>query len=327
MEYTHLGTDGAEGQPPVPRHDELRPADDRAGQLRDHGPGARARASTSSTPPTSTAGSKGEGVTEQIIGRWFAQGGGRREKVVLATKVYGEHGRLAERRAPVGARTSATPARTACAACRPTTSTCTRCTTSTASTPWDEIWQAMEMLVQQGKVIYVGSSNFAGWHIAQANEAREGRHFLGLVSEQSLYNLNDAHGRAGGAPRLRGLRPGRDPVEPAGRRAARRRAADKRRGRPRRRRRAEGPARSTAPQLEAYETLCAELGEQPGRRRAGVAAAPTRSSPRRSSARARSSSSTARCARSRSSSTRTRWQELDEIFPGPGGAAPEAYAW
>ena len=35
---------------------------------------------------------KGEGVTEQIIGRWWAQGGGRREKVVIATKVYGAMG-------------------------------------------------------------------------------------------------------------------------------------------------------------------------------------------------------------------------------------------
>ena len=57
------------------------------------------------------------------------------------------------------------------------------------SAPWDEVWQAMELLVARGKVIYVGSSNFAGWHIAQANEAARSRHFLGLVSEQSLYNL------------------------------------------------------------------------------------------------------------------------------------------
>src|SRR5947199_5583334 len=58
------------------------------------------------------------------------------------------------------------------------------------STPWEEIWQAMEVLVQQGKVLYVGSSNFAGWHIAKANEIARSRHFMGLVSEQSLYNLN-----------------------------------------------------------------------------------------------------------------------------------------
>lgn len=56
-------------------------------------------------------------------------------------------------------------------------------------TPWEEIWQAMELLVQQGKVIYLGSSNFAGWHIAAANETAARRHLLGLVSEQSVYNL------------------------------------------------------------------------------------------------------------------------------------------
>jgi len=56
-------------------------------------------------------------------------------------------------------------------------------------TPWDEIWQAIETAVAQGKVLYAGSSNFAGWHIAQAQEAARARHFTGLVSEQSIYNL------------------------------------------------------------------------------------------------------------------------------------------
>ena len=71
------------------------------------------------------------------------------------------------------------------------------------NTPWDEIWEAMEVLRQQGKVLYVGSSNFAGWHIAQAQEAATSRHFLGLVSEQSLYNLLTRCGRARGASRPR----------------------------------------------------------------------------------------------------------------------------
>ena len=57
------------------------------------------------------------------------------------------------------------------------------------ATPWDEIWEAMETLRHQGKILYVGSSNFAGWHIAKAQAAAERRHFLGLVSEQSIYNL------------------------------------------------------------------------------------------------------------------------------------------
>ncbi|HWC44200.1 MAG TPA: aldo/keto reductase, partial [Actinomycetota bacterium] len=131
---------------------------------------------------------QGEGVTEQILGRWFAKGGGRREQVVLATKVFGSMGDW-----PNENRLSALNIRRACEA------SLRRMQTDhidlyqmhhvDRDTPWDEIWQAMDLLVQQGKVLYVGSSNFAGWHIAKANEAARARHSLGLVSEQSLYNL------------------------------------------------------------------------------------------------------------------------------------------
>src|SRR2546422_661695 len=105
---------------------------------------------------------KGQGITEQIVGRWFAQGGGRREKVVIATKVYGT---MADW--PNDRRLSARHIRDACDA------SLRRLQTDHIDlyqmhhidrvTPFDEIWQAMELLVQQGKVIYVGSSNFAGW--------------------------------------------------------------------------------------------------------------------------------------------------------------------
>lgn len=133
----------------------------------------------------------GEGVTEQIVGNWFVQGGGRREKVVIATKVYG---RMAK--APNQERTlSAYHIR------RHVDESLRRLKTDhidlyqmhhvDRTTPWEEIWQAMEVLVQQGKVIYVGSSNFAGWHIARAQEAAKARNFMGLVCEQSLYNLSE----------------------------------------------------------------------------------------------------------------------------------------
>lgn len=134
-------------------------------------------------------GKKGEGVTEQIIGRYFAKGDGRREKVVLATKVYGDMGEW-----PNTSRLSALHIRRAC------DDSLRRLQTDYIDVyqmhhvwrdaPWEEIWQAMELLVQQGKVLYVGSSNFAGWHIVQANEKAKNRNSLGLVSEQSLYNLN-----------------------------------------------------------------------------------------------------------------------------------------
>src|SRR5687767_8329832 len=132
----------------------------------------------------------GEGWTEQIIGRWFAQGGGRREKTVLATKVYGRMGEW-----PNQSRLSALSIRHA------VEESLQRLQTDyidlyqmhhiDRNTPWEEVWQAMEILVRDGKVLYVGSSNFAGWHIAQAQGEAKPRHFMGLISEQSLYNLKD----------------------------------------------------------------------------------------------------------------------------------------
>ena len=117
-----------------------------------------------------------------------AQGGGRRDAIVLATKVYGAMGSGPNERG-----LSAYHIRRACE------ESLRRLQTDhidlyqmhhiDRQTPWEEIWQAMEQLVQEGKVLYVGSSNFAGWHIAEAQANARARHFLGLVSEQSLYNL------------------------------------------------------------------------------------------------------------------------------------------
>jgi aryl-alcohol dehydrogenase-like predicted oxidoreductase len=131
---------------------------------------------------------RGRGFTETIIGNWFAKDPANRDKTVLATKVYGEMERW-----PNFSRLSALNIRRACDA------SLRRLQTDHIDlyqfhhvdrrTPWEEIWQACETLVAQGKIIYVGSSNFAGWHIAQAQAAAQQRNFLGLVSEQSLYNL------------------------------------------------------------------------------------------------------------------------------------------
>jgi aryl-alcohol dehydrogenase-like predicted oxidoreductase len=130
----------------------------------------------------------GEGVTEQIVGRWFAQGGNRREHTVIATKLYGSMGDW-----PNETFLSALNIRRACEG------SLRRLQTDYIDiyqmhhvdrrTPWEEIWEAMEVLRQQGKILYVGSSNFAGWHIAKAQETARRRNFYGLVSEQSIYNL------------------------------------------------------------------------------------------------------------------------------------------
>lgn len=134
-----------------------------------------------------------KGRTEKIIGSWFAKGGGRRDKTVLATKVYGNMGPDGVPAWPNHDKLSALNIR------RAVEGSLRRLGTDhidvyqfhhiDRATPWEEIWQAMDVLVQQGKILYVGSSNFPGWNIARANETAARRSSLGLVSEQCLYNL------------------------------------------------------------------------------------------------------------------------------------------
>ncbi len=131
---------------------------------------------------------KGEGITEQIIGRWFATGGGRRDRTVIATKMYGSMSDW-----PNDTFLSALNIRRACDASLKRLQTdyidLFQMHHVDLNTPWDEIWEAMETLRAQGKILYVGSSNFAGWHIVKAQETANRRNFLGLTSEQSIYNL------------------------------------------------------------------------------------------------------------------------------------------
>lgn len=134
-----------------------------------------------------------KGRTEEIIGSWFAKGASRRDKTVLATKGYANMEGDGRTPWPNHDKLSAVNIR------RSVDASLRRLGTDRIDlyqfhhvdrdTPWDEIWQAMDVLVQQGKVLYVGSSNHAGWHLAQANENAARRGSLGLVSEQCLYNL------------------------------------------------------------------------------------------------------------------------------------------
>jgi aryl-alcohol dehydrogenase-like predicted oxidoreductase len=130
----------------------------------------------------------GEGRTEELLGRWFAQGCGRRDKTVLATKLYFPMDNW-----PNNSKLSALHIRRACDASLKRLHTdyidLYQMHHIDRNTPWEEVWEAFNVLRLQGKVLYFGSSNFAGWHIAQAQEAARSRHFLGLVSEQSIYNL------------------------------------------------------------------------------------------------------------------------------------------
>ena len=267
---------------------------------------------------------RGEGVTEQIIGRWLAQGGGRRDKIVLATKVYGDMGEL-----PNTSRLSAYHIRKACE------DSLRRLQTDhidlyqmhhiDRNTPFEEIWQALERLVQEGKVIYVGSSNFAGWHIAKAQAKAKRRNFMGLVSEQSLYNLTARMIELEVIPAVQDFGLGLIPWSPlAGGLlgGALQKASEGRRASDHVQKRIE----ELKPKLEAYEALCRELGEDP----ADVALAwllhqPAVTAPIIGPRTTDQLKGSLRALEIKLSEETLK--KLDEIFPGPGGAAPEAYAW
>ena len=267
---------------------------------------------------------KGEGVTEQIVGRWFAKGDARRERTVIATKLYGSMSDW-----PNDTFLSALNIRRACE------DSLRRLQTDyidiyqmhhiDRSTPWDEIWEAMEVLRQQGKIIYVGSSNFAGWHITKAQEAARARHFNGLVSEQSLYNLLERTvelevlpacqdyglGVVPWSPLMGGLLGGILRKQREGRSASRQ---------------AQQRLEKWGSQVERFEALCDELGERP----ADLAIAwllhqPAVTAPIIGPRTLEQLDSQLHALEIKLDDKAL--ARLDEISPGPGKPAPEAYAW
>lgn len=264
------------------------------------------------------------GATEEIIGRWLAQGGGRRERIVLATKVYDTMG---ER--PNESRLSAYHILHAC------DDSLRRLKTDRIDlyqmhhvdrdTPWEEIWQAMQQLVQNGKVIYVGSSNFAGWHIAQANDAAAARHYTGLVSEQSHYNLMSRTVELEVIPACRAYGLGLIPYSPLSGGLLAGLTSEKARGR-RRDEETQNSIKQHSGQLETYEALCHELGEKP----ADVALAwllhnPAVTAPIIGPRTLQQLEGSLRALEIEL--TPEVLTRLDKIWPGPNGEAPEAYAW
>jgi len=269
-------------------------------------------------------GARGEGITEQIIGRWLAQGGNRRKKIVLATKVYGQTGDW-----PNMGRLSAYHIRKACE------DSLRRLQTDhidlyqmhhvDRDTPWEEIWQAMEQLVREGKVIYVGTSNFAGWQIATGQQIAQQRNFLGLVSEQSLYNLNARTIELEVVPACRHYGLGIIPWSPlAGGLlgGALQKAQEGRRSSEA----AQKNIEKNRAKLEAYEGFCRDIGEQP----ADVGLAwllhnPVVTAPIIGPRTLDQLQGSLRAMEIKLSDEQMK--ALDAIFPGPGGEAPEGYAW
>lgn len=266
----------------------------------------------------------GEGVTEQLIGGWFEQGGGRRDRTVLATKVNSKMGEW-----PNESKLSALHIKKACEG------SLRRLKTDyidlyqmhhiDRGTPWEEIWQAMEQLVREGKVIYIGSSNFAGWHISQANEAAAARNFMGLVSEQCLYNLSARMAEMEVLPACEGYGLGVIPWSPLASGllgGALKNMSEGRRAQPG----VQEAIEKNRPKLERYERLCAEIGEKP----ADVAlswllANPVVTAPIVGPRTMEQLEGSLRALQIRLSPEIM--AEIDDIFPGPGGPAPEAFAW
>ena len=266
----------------------------------------------------------GEGITENIVGRWLAQGGKRREQIVLATKVFGKMGE-----GPNEKRLSAYHIRRACE------DSLRRLQTDhidlyqmhhiDRSTPWDEVWQAMEILVRDGKVIYVGSSNFAAWNIAQAQCAASQRHFMGLVCEQSRYNLIDRMIELEVIPACREFGLGLIPYSPLGRGLLGGILGKDLQGR-RASENTQKELEKYRTQIQHYEALCNEIGADP----AAVALAWLLHNPVVSAPiigpRTLEQLEYSQRALTISLQDDT-LAHLNMIFPGPGGEAPEAYAW
>ena len=272
-----------------------------------------------------------QGDTEEIIGRWFAQGGGRREAVVLATKVFG----AVQRKETLAEPNTVTRGLSAYKIRKHCEASLQRLQTDhidlyqmhhvDRDCPWDEIWQAFAQLGNQGKVAYVGSSNFAGWDIATACQEAARRGLMGLSSEQSIYHLNNRTVELEVIPACRYYGLGLIPWSPLGGGLLGGALEKLQSGR-----RTDDEARKEIdehrPKLEKYEGLCKRLGEPP----AAVALAwllhnPTVTAPIIGPRTVDQLDSSLRA--TEISLGQETLNELNAIFPGPGGEAPQAYAW
>ena len=268
---------------------------------------------------------KGTGYTENLIGQWLDQDKERRNKIVLATKVYGKMGESVNE-----SKLSAYHIRKACE------DSLKRLKTDhidlyqmhhvDRDTPWDEIWQAMEQLVREGKVLYVGSSNFAAWNIVEANYKAKDRHSLGLVSEQSIYSLRNRHIELEVVPACKAMGVGIIPWSPIGGGILGGVLEKIENGTRRSREPLQQSVQKLRPQIEAYEKLCKELNENPANiALAWILQQPGITSPIVGPRTIEQLEENVKSLDIKLSGETLK--RLDEIWPGPGNQAPEAYAW
>ncbi len=268
---------------------------------------------------------KAPGYTEGLIGKWLKEGSGKRDMIVLATKVYGKMGEGVN-----DSKLSAYHIKKACE------DSLKRLQTDhidlyqmhhvDRNTPWEEIWQAMEQLVREGKVLYLGSSNFAAWNIVEANYKARERNLLGLVSEQSIYSLRNRHIELEVVPACKAMGVGLIPWSPMGGGILCGVLGKPKEGTRRNREPLQKSINKLRPQIEAYEKLCKEINMRP----ADVALAWVLSNPVVTAPIA--GPRTIKQLEENVAVLETKLtddvlKKLDEIWPGPGNQAPEAYAW
>jgi aryl-alcohol dehydrogenase-like predicted oxidoreductase len=267
---------------------------------------------------------KSAGITEKIIGRWLAKDKSHRDKIVLATKVYGNMGV-----APNESKLSAFHIRKACE------ESLKRMQTDhidlyqmhhiDRNTPWEEIYQAMEQLIHEGKITYVGSSNFAAWNLTEAFYKAKERNFLGIVSEQSIYSLRNRQIELEVIPACKNFGIGLIPWSPLGGGILCGVLEKAKEGR-RTREPLQKSVEKLRPQIQAYENLCKEIGHRP----ADVALAwilsnPVVTSPIVGPRTVKQLEENVKALEIKLDVETLK--KLDEIWPGPGNQAPEAYAW
>ena len=266
---------------------------------------------------------KGKGVTEEIIGRWLKKTGNR-DKIVLATKVYGNMSDY-----PNDGKLSAYNIKRACEASLKRMQTdhidIYQMHHIDRETPWEEVWQAMEQLVREGKVTYIGSSNFAAWNIAEAQLKAEARNFFGLVSEQSIYSLRNRNIELEVIPACERFGLGVIPWSPMSGGllcGVLEKASEGRRTREPLQKSVE----KLKPQIEKYENLCKEIGVKPANTAlAWVLSNPVVTAPIVGPRTVEQIEDNAKVVDI--SLDDETLKKLDEIWPGPGNQAPEAYAW
>lgn len=267
-------------------------------------------------------GHLGVGTTETILGNWLAEDRGRRDRIVLATKV---HEPMSDDINDRGL--SARHIQMACDASlkrlRVDHIDLYQMHHIDRTAPLDEVWQAMDRLIAQGKITYVGSSNFPGWAIAGTNERARAQHQLGLVSEQSLYHLLERRlelevmpaciaygvGVIVWSPLAGGLLAGAASGDQG------RRASES----------AQAARLARASQLDAFQSVCDAVGRPPSAvalawllHQSGITSAIIGPADLGQLATLLTASDTVL--------EPSTLEQLDQIFP-PCGRAPEAYAW